>query len=90
MFSSADYVGKDLLFKDSTQCLISIETDNYKDFLGAYFDSMEGLNACAPSGESGNRYFDGLNDYSTEDIWHESQVTRFICPDTKLRLLSDL
>uniref|UniRef100_A0A8C4RBB5 Transferrin-like domain-containing protein n=1 Tax=Eptatretus burgeri TaxID=7764 RepID=A0A8C4RBB5_EPTBU len=53
MFSSADYVEKDLLFKDSTQCLVSIETNNYKDFLGDYFKSMEGLNACAPSGESG-------------------------------------
>uniref|UniRef100_A0A8D0G642 Lactotransferrin n=1 Tax=Sphenodon punctatus TaxID=8508 RepID=A0A8D0G642_SPHPU len=42
---------KDLLFKDSTQCLINVTRGTtYKDFLGdEYFASISGLKKCSPS-----------------------------------------
>ncbi|XP_078472828.1 serotransferrin-1-like [Lampetra fluviatilis] len=50
LFSSERYQGKDLLFKDSTKCLVKVEADSYRDFLGAgYAKTMDGLNACAQS-----------------------------------------
>ncbi|XP_072427804.1 uncharacterized protein [Chiloscyllium punctatum] len=47
MFSSETYSGKDLLFKDSTQCLIEVPKKDYKSFLGDdYIASLKGLHAC--------------------------------------------
>ncbi|XP_067898024.1 serotransferrin-B-like [Heterodontus francisci] len=47
MFSSASFSGKDLLFKDSTQCLVEVPATNYKQFLGdSYIKSMKGLHSC--------------------------------------------
>ncbi|XP_050821199.1 serotransferrin [Gopherus flavomarginatus] len=42
---------KDLLFKDSTSCLIKLSTGTtYKEFLGTeYLDSVSSLNKCSPS-----------------------------------------
>ncbi|XP_078265920.1 uncharacterized protein LOC144599072 [Rhinoraja longicauda] len=47
MFSSSTFSGKNLLFKDSTQCLIEIPQTNYEDFLGdRYINILEGLHSC--------------------------------------------
>ncbi|XP_078521872.1 serotransferrin-A-like isoform X2 [Lissotriton helveticus] len=45
--------GKDLLFKDSTQCLIEVPSrTSTKDFLGKeYYDALVGLNKCFPTSE---------------------------------------
>ncbi|XP_059506979.1 serotransferrin-like [Stegostoma tigrinum] len=49
MFDSAMFSGKDLLFKDSTQCLIEVPDSDYKKYLGDnYVKIMEGLQACEP------------------------------------------
>ncbi|XP_067851659.1 serotransferrin-B-like [Heptranchias perlo] len=41
--------GKDLLFKDSTQCLIEAPSQDYKSFLGEnYIGIMEKLQSCEP------------------------------------------
>uniref|UniRef100_UPI00358F30EA serotransferrin-B-like n=1 Tax=Myxine glutinosa TaxID=7769 RepID=UPI00358F30EA len=50
MFSSNGYKGRDLLFKDSTQCLIPVQSNNYWQFLGGkYVEVLESLNTCGPS-----------------------------------------
>uniref|UniRef100_A0A4W3I3X6 Transferrin-a n=1 Tax=Callorhinchus milii TaxID=7868 RepID=A0A4W3I3X6_CALMI len=50
MFKSSQFSGKDLLFKDSTQCLVEVFAKDYKSFLGPqYVKAMEGLNSCQPS-----------------------------------------
>ncbi|XP_078065300.1 serotransferrin-1-like [Mustelus asterias] len=47
MFDSQGFSGKDLLFKDSTQCLIEVSATDYKGFLGqSYIDILEGLHSC--------------------------------------------
>uniref|UniRef100_UPI00398F14DB transferrin-a n=1 Tax=Pristiophorus japonicus TaxID=55135 RepID=UPI00398F14DB len=48
MFNSTSFSGKDLLFKDSTLCLIEVpKTMNSDDFLGkSYTDIMEGIHTC--------------------------------------------
>ncbi|XP_048460256.1 transferrin-a [Rhincodon typus] len=47
LFSSDLFSGKDLLFKDSTQCLIEVPKKDYKSFLGSdYIASLKGLHAC--------------------------------------------
>ncbi|KAJ1089282.1 hypothetical protein NDU88_002433 [Pleurodeles waltl] len=45
--------GKDLLFKDSTQCLIEVPSGtSTKDFLGReYYEALVGLNKCFPTSE---------------------------------------
>ena len=49
MFQSDD--GKNLLFKDSTECLQEVPpTESYKEFLGeTYMASMNSLRQCASS-----------------------------------------
>ncbi|KAM9316104.1 serotransferrin-B-like [Gastrophryne carolinensis] len=51
LFDSKD--GKDLLFKDSTQCLIEIDQKTtMEDFLGkAYFSAVSAINKCSPISE---------------------------------------
>ncbi|XP_072895105.1 serotransferrin-like [Hemitrygon akajei] len=50
MFSSASFSGKDLLFKDSTQCLIEVQSD-YRRFLTEnYIKILEAIHACEPPG----------------------------------------
>ncbi|XP_069755433.1 serotransferrin-like isoform X2 [Narcine bancroftii] len=47
MFSSQLFSGNNLLFKDSTQCLIEIPSPNYKSFLGeSYIHVLESLYSC--------------------------------------------
>ncbi|XP_067851660.1 serotransferrin-1-like [Heptranchias perlo] len=49
MFNSTSFLGKDLLFKDSTQCLIEVNATDYKSFLGdSYIAIMEGVHSCEP------------------------------------------
>ncbi|XP_078066250.1 serotransferrin-B-like [Mustelus asterias] len=53
MFNSVLFSGKDLLFKDSTQCLIEVPVSDYKSYLGdSYIHIMEGLQSCEPLGEA--------------------------------------
>uniref|UniRef100_A0A8C4QAK0 Transferrin-like domain-containing protein n=1 Tax=Eptatretus burgeri TaxID=7764 RepID=A0A8C4QAK0_EPTBU len=50
MFSSNGYKGRDLLFKDSTQCLIPVQSNGYRQFLGEkYVKVLDSLSACGPS-----------------------------------------
>ncbi|XP_078419548.1 serotransferrin-1-like [Cetorhinus maximus] len=47
LFSSERFSGKDLLFKDSTQCLVEVPVTDYKGFLSSsYIAAMEGLYSC--------------------------------------------
>ncbi|GCB79100.1 serotransferrin-1-like [Scyliorhinus torazame] len=49
MFNSVLFSGKDLLFKDSTQCLIEVPIGDYKSYLGdSYISVMEGIQSCEP------------------------------------------
>ncbi|XP_062380967.1 transferrin-a [Sardina pilchardus] len=48
MFKSTD--GKNLIFKDNTKCLQEIQTQTYKEFLGAgYITTMSSLRQCSSS-----------------------------------------
>ncbi|XP_072113075.1 uncharacterized protein [Mobula birostris] len=49
MFSSKSFSGKDLLFKDSTQCLIEVQNSDYKRYLTEnYIKILDGIHACEP------------------------------------------
>ncbi|XP_069474718.1 melanotransferrin [Ambystoma mexicanum] len=54
MFESSSFGGKDLIFKDATEKIVTVaEKDTYKEWLGkGYLDSLEGMQ-CTTSGTGG-------------------------------------